>query len=128
MIILTRLAHPDDAALMARRLNDELSRPFQLDTTEATVGASIGIAMFPQDGTATDELILNCDHALASAKQSGRGRCEFFSREMSERARRRDNIGLRLRHAIARDEMQLFFQPIRKADTEYLLSTEVLLR
>lgn len=128
MIMLTRLSTPEDAALVARRLNEEMSRPFELDNTQATIGVSIGIAMFPQDGTSADELIFNCDHALASAKQSGRGRYEFFSQEMSDRARRRDDIELRMKHALDNNEMQLHYQPIRSINDRSIVSTEVLLR
>jgi diguanylate cyclase (GGDEF)-like protein len=128
MVMLTKLANPGNAAIVARRLTEELARPFELEAAEVNIGASIGIAIFPQDGATPDELITNGDRALASAKQSGRGKFEFFGSEMSERARRRDNIEMCLKNSIRQGELSLHYQPICETKTLELVGIEVLLR
>jgi diguanylate cyclase (GGDEF)-like protein len=76
-IIVPSLASPDNAAHLARRLISALARPFIIDEAAATVGASVGIALFPQDGSTVDALLRSADEALYEAKRSGRNTFRF---------------------------------------------------
>jgi len=76
-ILLTRLKRPEDAGAVARRILATVSRPYGLNGQQATITASIGIAVYPQDGTSLEELIRRADDAMYLAKQQGRNTYRF---------------------------------------------------
>ena len=97
--------------LLAQRMIDALGDPFILDGHSVYVGASIGIALYPADGTSVETLQSNADAALHQAKAHGRGVMRFFSPEMSSRAKTRLTLEADLRHAFDHDEFRLYYQP-----------------
>jgi diguanylate cyclase (GGDEF)-like protein/PAS domain S-box-containing protein len=97
---------------IAQRCIGTLSAPFSLDGEEAFVGASIGIALFPQDGRNPSTLMRHADAAMYRAKQNGRNQAVFFSWDLKQAAQRRLNLENQLHHAIPRQELSLVYQPI----------------
>ena len=92
------------------------------------IGVSIGIALAPHDGVTNDDLIRNADLALYAAKDAGRGRYEFFSEDLHAEAKARARLELDLREAIARGDLELFYQPVVNLGSERISSFEALLR
>ena len=111
-VLLQSLARADDAALVARALIDRLARPCTVEDQEIALGASAGIAVYPEDGTDADALLRNADLAMYRAKQEGRNTYRFFTAEMSERALERMLLLDGLRVALERDEFELVYLPV----------------
>ena len=84
-IILPFMDEPQAAGGLAKRLIATLSEPYLVDDVPACIGASIGIALFPQDGEGADELVLHADRALYVAKHSGRNTFCFYQVTESSR-------------------------------------------
>ena len=110
-IILSDLAKPDDAALVAQKIIDRLALPVDIGGQEAVVTASIGIATFPADGDNAETLLGAADAAMYRAKQSGRNAFQFFTADINQRTRARAQMGLELRRALERKEFTLAYQP-----------------
>ncbi|MCB1488551.1 MAG: EAL domain-containing protein [Bauldia sp.] len=117
-----------DAEALARRIMESLSRPFEVDGHEATVGASMGIAIAPGDGRDPDQLIQNSYTALHRAKGEGRGSYRFFEPGMDAAVSIRREIERGLRSALANREFELWYQPLIDLRTEQTLGFEALLR
>jgi diguanylate cyclase (GGDEF)-like protein/PAS domain S-box-containing protein len=114
--------------LLAQRIIDALSLPYQLDGTSAYVGASIGVALYPADGTDVGTLQSNAAAALHQAKAKGPGGLRFFSPEMSGRARDRLALEADLRGALQRREFSLHYQPQMDLRSGELAGLEALIR
>lgn len=127
-LILTGMSVDQNAGRVARRVLEALNRPFKIDGYEVLVTASIGIAIYPEDGIDADSLLRNADTAMYSAKSSGRNRYHFYSSAMNEEAEHRIDLERRLRRAIANGEFSLSFQPIRDTRTGETRAAEALIR
>ncbi|MCF7203825.1 two-component system response regulator [Pseudomonas oligotrophica] len=126
--LLDSLDHPEDAARVAEKLIDLISVRHTVEGTEVTLGASIGIAHFPDCGQSVDELLRSADMAMYEAKRAGRRQYRFFSSEMNGRAHARLTMEENLRNAIERNDFELVYQPqIMLADGR-LRGFEALLR
>lgn len=79
IVILCNITGPDDAALKARQMIDSLATEFPLDTAAASIGASIGIALYPGDGETSEDLLRNADNKMYDIKQSGKNNFGFVS-------------------------------------------------
>ncbi|MEO8717501.1 MAG: EAL domain-containing protein [Burkholderiales bacterium] len=115
-----------DAALVAQRVQSILQRPFTLDARALNVTASIGVAIYPEDGRDFNELLKNADTALYDAKDAGRNGFRFFSPALHTRALERLTLERDERGALARGELQLHWQPVVRHDA--LVGAEVLVR
>ena len=122
------LTPPEQAEVLARRIVEVLSQPFDLDGNHVVVGASVGIAM--PEGEAVDQTVLlrNADLALYRAKQEGRGTWRFFSPDMDARAQARRALEMDLREAMSRDEFILYYQPLVNLRRQQVSGFEALLR
>ncbi|MFO1330133.1 MAG: EAL domain-containing protein [Rubrivivax sp.] len=127
-VILPELSAPEDAALLARRIVAAVSVPAQLVGLEVTVGATIGIAVYPGDGDSADVLVKNADAAMYAAKASGRGTHAFYRAEMNERALRRLGLEAELQRAFRDGQFVLHYQPRVHTDTRRVVAVEALLR
>ncbi len=125
----------EDAAMLAQRALGILARPFTIEGRTLSVTASIGISVYPDDGRDFGELLKNADAATNHAKETGRNSFRFFSPELNARAVARLGIENDLRHALARGELLLHWQPVvavgaaRGAATDrQMIGAEVLVR
>jgi diguanylate cyclase (GGDEF)-like protein len=127
-VLLGELRGPQDAARLARRVLRALAEPFHLDGHEVAVGASIGITTSPPDGDDVETLLRNCDTAMYHAKQQGRNNYQFFAASMNSVVFERLVLENRLRRAIEREELELYYQPKLDAETERVAGFEALAR
>jgi diguanylate cyclase (GGDEF)-like protein len=116
------------SAALAGRVVEALSVPFDLGDHHVVIGASVGVAIAPDDGDDVDQLLKNGDMALYRAKDDGRGRFHFFESEMDTKAQARRLLELDLRKAVAAGEFQVFYQPIVNLAENKISGFEALLR
>ena len=126
-VILRYDAHGDNGEL-ARRIIDEVSRPVVIDGSEVVVGASIGGASAPDDGTSADTLLSNADIALYAAKGDGRRGWRPFEPAMDTKIQVRRLIELELRAAVATETIDVHFQPIVDVASRHIVGFEALSR
>ncbi|MFC0386015.1 putative bifunctional diguanylate cyclase/phosphodiesterase [Muricoccus vinaceus] len=103
---------PELAQVLAARIVQELSAPFDLDGNCAVVGTSIGIAIVNHELSSADTLLRSADLALYRAKAEGRGTFCFFEQSMNDKVQARRAIEVDLRTALVRDELEVFYQPL----------------
>ena len=117
-----------EARLIGQQLRRLLNRPIDLGEKSLTVGASIGVAVFPDDATNAEDLLKNADLALFHAKAEGRGRCRHFTDELGKERQRRMVLSEQLRGAIENGEIQAYFQPLVRARDMRVVGFETLAR
>ena len=127
-VLLGKLASPRDAGLVARQLIKALSRPFEVDGHTIYVGASVGIAIYPQDGTSGADLLKKADSAMYRAKDMGRNRFVYYEESMNVEAQRRAALDHELRQAFDRNELLLHYQPQIDVRTGLVCAVEALIR
>ena len=128
VIVQTPVAGSDEAAALARRVVAALSETYEVDGHQVVIGASVGIAMSPRDATGPDHLLKIADMALYWAKADQRGTWRFFEPEMDVRAHARRSLELDLRHALANNSFQVFYQPLFDLKTKRVSTCEALVR
>ncbi len=115
-------------AELAHDIIHSLSQPYSIDGQRVIIGASVGVAISPDDGTTSEEVIRNADLALYAAKDGGRGRYHFYAQDLHAEAEERAQLEQDLRDAIAHGQLQLYYQPIVSTQTETICGFEALLR
>ena len=128
VVALFDITRREDAAIVARKILDALAEPFFIGSHEVLLSASIGIAVFPEDGRDAETLIRNADVAMYRSKQIGHASFLYYSREMNMRSLERLKLEGGLRHALDRQEFLLHFQPQLDLATGRIIGTEALLR
>jgi len=113
---------------LGTRLIDAIRAPYEVEGQQVVIGCSIGIAVAPEHGERSDELLKNADLALYKSKNSGRNCSYVYSAELKYEADSRNALENDLRQAIWREEFELFYQPIVKADTGRIKAVEALVR
>ncbi len=113
---------------VAKRILDSLSQPIALQSHNPVVTPSIGIAVFPNDGSDPDTLVRNADTAMYVAKAEGRSCYRFYNEEMNSRAVEQLKMEEELRHAMQRNELELRYQPQIEIETGNVVSMEALVR
>ncbi|HEY8612908.1 MAG TPA: PAS domain S-box protein [Roseomonas sp.] len=127
-VIQTGLRGPEEAAALARRIVECLGEDYQIDGKHVGLGASVGMALAPDDGARPEELVRNADIALYRAKAGGRGTFRFFERQMDKAVRRKQELKAGLHAALDRGELELHFQPLVGFDRCEVTCFEALLR
>lgn len=127
-VIATAVDQPNNIALLADRLIGTLARPFDIEGHQIEIGASIGIAFYPEDGGSQETLMRAANTALYRAKDEKRGTFRFFEPAMNEHLQERRQLEQDLRHAIDRNELQLHYQPLVNCGTGEVDGFEALLR
>jgi diguanylate cyclase (GGDEF)-like protein/PAS domain S-box-containing protein len=127
-VIVTSCDQPEYAALIARRIVEALSQPFDILSNRVEIGTSIGVAIYPKDGDSQEALLHAADTALYRAKHDQRGTVRFFEPAMDQNSQARQRLERDLRHAIELEQMQLHFQPVVSCVTGDVLGFEALLR
>ncbi|WP_267427574.1 EAL domain-containing protein [Methylobacterium sp. GC_Met_2] len=128
IILQTGIREAADTQALARRLVDLIGRTYMVEGHLLTIGASVGVALAPADGTSADKLLKNADLALYRAKLDGRGTYRFFEPEMDARMQARRRLELDMRQALARREFQLHYQPQMQLEGDKLIGCEALIR
>jgi diguanylate cyclase (GGDEF)-like protein len=118
----------DEAFHLAQRIIDTLCEPFTIEGVSATVGASVGVAFAPEDGTSADDLIKAADIALYNAKSSGRGTYKRFDAAMHAQLQAHQEVRVALRGALQRNEFELHYQPLISLRSRRVTGCEALLR
>lgn len=127
-LVQTQAEQPHGARDLAERLVAAMRAPMSVEGHRIPVGYSLGIAVAPRDGTSADELFKAADLALYRAKADGRGGYRFFEPAMDAAAQERQTLEVELREAIARDELEVHYQPILDLATDRVCGQEALVR
>lgn len=128
VLVQARAEQPAAAIALAQRILDALSAPYLVDGHQIVIGASVGIAVSPQDGADADLLLKNSDMALYRSKSDGRGVYRFFEAEMDARMQQRRSMEMDLRRALAEGEFELHYQPLINVEQDTINGFEALLR
>ncbi|MCZ8135385.1 MAG: EAL domain-containing protein [Porphyrobacter sp.] len=127
-IVIRDLHKAEEISLLAKRVIERLSEPYQVDQHTLYVGASVGSAMGPRDGKTVEELMRNADLALYRAKDAGGGEHCRFEPVLHASAEERRQLEVALRMALGREEMELHYQPVVDSRSEKVVSFEALVR
>ena len=127
-ILQANVAGLDDTVELARRIREALSVPFRCDGEEISTSASIGIALYPDNGLDVEDLLKNADLAMYRAKADGRDGFRIFAVDMDASARAITVLESDLRRALAREELELHFQPQVSLATGRIIGAEALVR
>jgi diguanylate cyclase (GGDEF)-like protein/PAS domain S-box-containing protein len=128
VLVLADFASTTEVAHVAEKVIHELVQPLSLAGHQVHVTTSVGIALFPDDGTDAKSLMKNADTAMYQAKASGRNAFRFFDASMNSRALDRLDLEASLRRAIERLEFELYFQPKIQLQTGRQAGAEALIR
>jgi diguanylate cyclase (GGDEF)-like protein/PAS domain S-box-containing protein len=127
-IVLAELRHPEDAAGVAEKIIFAVQEPMTISGTTLEISASIGIALFPEDGNDPETLLRNADSAMYRAKESGRNTYQLCTEDMKRRAQERLSLESRLRKAISGGQLTLHYQPQIHLATGKVIGIEALVR
>ena len=126
--LLLNTRRPEDAVAVAHRIGLLMRRPFMIEGREVTLTASIGIALYPDDGSDAATLLKHADTAMYLAKRSGRDNAQLYSASLTEAVLQRMELDASLRVALERDEFHVVYQPQIDAATGRIRAVEALIR
>ncbi|MES2073310.1 MAG: EAL domain-containing protein [Pseudomonadota bacterium] len=127
-VVLLEVADPEDAAPIADKLVRIIGLPFHIEKYDLSVSTSIGIAIYPEDGSTRHELLVNADAAMYHTKGAGRNGYHFFETSMNTNAHNQLELIQDLRLALERREFQLYYQPKFNASDGEIIGAEALIR
>ena len=127
-VVILPAVSVDDAAHMAKRLLYAIEQPLMINESELIITASIGIALYPNDGKDVDTLFKSADAAMYLAKQHGRNNYRFFTSEIQSQSARILSLENALRYAHIRGELSLHYQPQVSLSDGKIVGVEALLR
>lgn len=127
-VILSRIRHEQEAALVARKVCQNLNKSFFVSDNECIISVSAGIAVFPTDGEYMNKLLVNADTAMYYVKKHGKAHFHFYNPEMNAEAEEYAKIETSLYQALNQDELVLYFQPEISVRTNDIVGVESLLR
>jgi diguanylate cyclase (GGDEF)-like protein len=128
VVLLAEINAPTAAGSVAQKLLEALAQPMDIEGQMQSISGSIGISIYPEDGTTLRELMSNADSAMYHAKKVGRGNHQFFAPEMNAAAGARLQLEQALRLALERKEFELHYQPKVDVATGAVVAMEALVR
>jgi len=127
-VVQCGVTHASDASRLATRIVEAMAQPFDIQGQQVVAGASVGVALSPEDGLESDELLQKADMALYRAKSDGCGSFHFFERAMDEILQARRLLELDLRRALGAGEFILHYQPLYSLTEDRVTGCEALVR
>ncbi|WP_237164787.1 EAL domain-containing protein [Paraurantiacibacter namhicola] len=127
-VIIPKRTERDRLAQLAQDIINTLTQPYVIDGQSVNIGASVGIALFPDNADDSETLIRNADLALYAAKDNGRGRFFFYAEDLHAEAKARAALEKDLREALVKGGLELNYQPVIAAAEEKITGFEALLR
>ncbi len=127
-ILIPNLEDAYQARIVAERIIAAIAEPIAIEHHQLYVGASIGIAIWPNDADSAEQLITHADQAMYQAKHQGKNNVHYYSQAIGEQTHQRARIEQRLHRAEIRGDMTLFYQPVVDSRTHEILSFEALVR
>lgn len=128
VIVARNCSSPGYASLMGERLLSVLGRAYELPQQEVTLTASVGVALYPQDGRTPQELLTHANYAMSNVKRNGRNNFCFYSAYMEDTVRRDFQLQGELRSALSERQIEMFFQPQFEMSDMSLVGCEALVR
>ena len=128
VLLLPNLETGEDASSVASKLVRAITQPFFINEHELSIGMSVGIAVFPNDGADVEELVKHADTAMYSAKEAGRNTWRYFTQQMNDEATARLIMENNLRRALERNELKLVYQPQVSLPSRTIVGVEALVR
>lgn len=116
------------ASMVAEKIIQRLSEVFSIERSEIFIGASIGISVYPEDGKVAEELLKHADLSMYEAKKQGRNNYQFYKKDYTAASQDRLALEMKLRKALERHELQLYYQPQYHTPSKKLHGAEVLIR
>ncbi|SHJ11466.1 PAS domain S-box-containing protein/diguanylate cyclase (GGDEF) domain-containing protein [Malonomonas rubra DSM 5091] len=128
IIIMDQINSPHDAIYCAGQVLEKLQAPTSIQDYQLYLSCSLGITLFPQDGTSVENLLKNADAAMYKAKEAGKNRYHVYSPELTQAALERVSLESSLRQALERQELILHFQPQIDLQSNNIVAFEALIR
>jgi diguanylate cyclase (GGDEF)-like protein/PAS domain S-box-containing protein len=128
VVVFAEVLDANDAATCADKILAAVRRPYFIDEHVVHVTASVGIVLYPDDGVDADTLLERADFAMVQAKDGGRDNYQFYKADLNSTATDRQLLETDLRHAINRQEFELYYQPKINLRTGAVSGAEALLR
>lgn len=128
VIILNEINNTRDVTFIVDNIVSSFEEPFKLSNYEVNTTVSVGVCLYPNDGSDVDSLMKAADAAMYKAKEVGRNTFEFYQAELNQLAIRRHQLANELRNAIVNEELSLVFQPQFNLNESRVIGAEVLLR
>ncbi len=127
-VVIPDLSHGEDILILAHRIRETMRQPFCLENRDVVLTASIGIALYPDDGENVENLLKHAHTAMHHAKNEGRDNCQFYSRTLTHEAEQRLTLENDLRNALLQNELHLVYQPQFNVANNDFQSVEALIR
>ncbi|ABV88960.1 putative bifunctional diguanylate cyclase/phosphodiesterase [Shewanella pealeana] len=128
LVIVPDIQHQDSAKLVASSILSVFEKPFRIEQQEFFVSASIGMSVYPKDGTNASTLLKRADTALYSVKDMGRNGFNFYDEQMNLDVQRSFALNVRLHQAVQQGELEIYYQPILDLVSRKIVAAEALMR
>lgn len=128
VVLVEDLDASTDVLAVVNKILTACAEPFHIEGRELHVSASLGIAVYPEDGADPEALLKNADAAMYRAKEKGRATYQFYSAQMQEQGAERFLMETELRHALEREQLFLLYQPKLDLATGRIVGVEALMR
>jgi diguanylate cyclase (GGDEF)-like protein/PAS domain S-box-containing protein len=128
VVLLPEIESIDAAAVVAQHIINTLVKPFFLHNREVTIGASVGISLYPDNGEDVESLMKTADAAMYTVKESGRNNFRFFQYEMNARLVEKVALEKALQKALQHEQFEIFYQPLFDLESHKIVAVEALLR